>query len=97
MMQAMTPEQLGQAYSKLAQIKPLVERIDDAIKAVARQHPIPLGNGKELREIHFERSAFSRASAISMLREKGASDDEIASLETAVPQSQVRALKVRSW
>lgn len=97
MMQAMTPGQLGAAWAKLAQIKPLVERIDESLKAMARQAPIPLGNGKELREIHFERSAFSRTDAVALLRKKGANDSEIASLEKTVPQSQVRALKVRSW
>lgn len=44
----MTPEQAGQAWEKLKQIKRIAERVEDAIKDLASETTIPLASGKVL-------------------------------------------------
>lgn len=92
-LQALTPNQKGAAYMKFSSMKALYERVDETFKTMARQQPVPLPGGKELREITFTVSSVPIERALTLLRKKGATEEEIRSLEVESPRSQVRVLK----
>ncbi len=52
---AMTPEERGQAWEKLGVAEALLERIKDSLRQMAGNEPIPLPNGKTLKEVNVER------------------------------------------
>jgi hypothetical protein len=76
---SLTPERAGQAWV-LAHDRaaPLLERILDALKDRARRSPIPLGNGKELRESISARESLHAESILALARKLGATDEMIA-------------------
>lgn len=94
--EAMTPEQKGAAYEKLAIVKRLAGRIDDALKAQARQTPFVTPSGKEVREMSFDRTDFSQDKALRLLRDLGATDDQIQACHVTSTVHQVRPLKPRA-
>jgi hypothetical protein len=50
---ALTPEQRGRAYQVCGEIEDRAKAIRAALRQDARQEPIPLGDGKELREVQW--------------------------------------------
>ena len=74
----LSPAQQGEAWLKVKQIKRLAETAEDALKALARQSPLPLPNGKVIRPVTIHRNDFSKDAALALLAEKGATEDEIA-------------------
>lgn len=49
--QMLTPAAAGEAWKRLQQFYQVAARVESALRAYARQTPIPLGHGKELREV----------------------------------------------
>ena len=89
---AMSPEEQGEAWAKLRDVKALVDDIDHALKELAAQHPIPLPNGQTVKAISVTTSRFVQADAIALLKVKGATEEEIATLYREHASEQVRAV-----
>jgi hypothetical protein len=89
----MSPAEKGMAHVKERHFRTLLDVVHDALKLDARQEPIPLPDGKELREIVFPKEYFNRQDALALLRTKGATEEEIKALYQEREESQVRALK----
>jgi CRISPR/Cas system-associated exonuclease Cas4 (RecB family) len=78
--ESLTLEQAGAAWKKMRQIGTLLDRVETALKARAAQYPLPLGNGKEVRPVTYEKESFVQARALQMLRDKGATEGEISTI-----------------
>ena len=90
---AMTPEERGAAFMKYREARALMEILHEAFNALARVEPIPVDDEKEVREITFLKRAFNRQAALAMLRDKGATEGEIASLDQQVRQARIDVYK----
>lgn len=90
---ALTPEQRGRAYAICGEIEERAKAIRYAIRQDARQEPVPLGDGKELREVMWGTRQSSPAAKAreeqleAELREAG----EVKTVKVA----QVRAMAVK--
>lgn len=73
----MTPEQQGIAWEKARAIEKLLGTVVDGLKALAKQAPIPLPTGKTVKPIEVERHSLVQESALTLLRKKGATAEEI--------------------
>lgn len=95
---ALTPEEQGLAWVRVEAVLRTAQRIKDVLKDAAALQPIPVDNDREVREVTLQRKHFDREGALTMLRAKGATAEELASLEPTVPVKQVRVclLKKRS-
>lgn len=77
----MTPEQRGRAWMKYREAAKLLERVKGALEGIAEAEPIPLPNGKVLRMTRTKGWAYyDRDATTVLLKRRGASDDEIASV-----------------
>jgi hypothetical protein len=76
-LEMMTPEQQGVAWEKARAIEKLLDVVVDGLKALAKQSPIPLANGKTVKPIDVARRSLVQESALSLLRTKGATAAEI--------------------
>jgi hypothetical protein len=88
--ESLTLPEAGVAWRKAKQIEAMLGRVLEALKARARQDPLPIENGKIVKAISFERNDFDRAVALEMLRARGATDEDIRSLYRASMVEQVR-------
>jgi hypothetical protein len=93
---AMTPDQQGSAWLVYGDAKALLEEIGSALKAIAKQAPIPLPDGKVVKEIEFDRSDFSREKALQQLEARGATAADIAGLYVEHRVHQVRVVGRKS-
>lgn len=75
----LSPQEAGDVYTRLKVIKRQVEVMDDGLKALARQSPIPLAQGKELRECSSERRKVDAEALARLAAERGASEEDLAS------------------
>jgi hypothetical protein len=73
-------EQAGAAWRKAKEIEKLLDRVLAALKSRAAQEPLPLGDGKCVKEISYESGSFDRDGALLLLKAKGATDNEVAGL-----------------
>jgi len=74
----MTPDEQGIAWQRRTEIKNMLEVVDDGLKAIAREHPIPLPDGrKEVRSTDSHSRSFDAGRARALLAEKGATEAEI--------------------
>jgi hypothetical protein len=89
---AMTPEEQGAAWHKAKEVEALLKHVIDALKSLAKQEPIPLPSGKTLRAISVTSSRIVQSAALDMLREKGATEEEIATLYSTHVGEQVRTV-----
>lgn len=89
----MTTEERGKAWETYKKIKPVYEAIEKALKEAAASEALPLPNGKYAAEISFERESFDKVRALTLLRQHGATDDEIASCTTSTTCAQIREVK----
>jgi hypothetical protein len=81
---AMTIEQAGEAWVRAKALGKLADYVVDRIKPMIGMHGfLPLPTGKRVRLTVMQSHNFDKGAAIAMLREKGASDEEIASLTKA--------------
>lgn len=90
-----TPEQAGRAYLKLKEILTVAERVESALKQFAARTPLPLGNGKEIRPITFEKKSFSRTKALELLAAKGATVPEIEALKVPHEETHYRVVNAK--
>ena len=88
----LTPEQAGEAWQKLRAIKQLADHVEEGLKAMARQQPLPLPNGQVLKETRSHAVSFNKSTALALLRERGVTDAEIAALTTRVETRPVKAV-----
>lgn len=79
--QSMSLEEAGKAWTIAHdRIEPILGTILDALKERARREPIPVSEGKVLREFAWSRSDFCQKTAIALLKQLGASDEQISGL-----------------
>lgn len=90
---ALTPTEQGEVWERARGFADVAEQIIDALKSIAKQDPIPLADGKQLRETTYEKESFHAESAIALLRQLGATQEQIAALYRRTVVSQVRELK----
>lgn len=77
----LSPVELGNAWAKTRQIRDLLERIEDAIKAAATQSPVPLPSGKVLRMVEASgRSNIDKGLAYALVRRLGGTDEDFKSI-----------------
>lgn len=87
----LTPEQRWIAWQKKKEAEAILEAIDKSLKALARQEPfVSLDGTKELRPLTFERTDFSKALALSLIRELGGTEEQIKKLWVPHPVEQFR-------
>jgi len=88
---AMTPTEQGRAWQRAKEAESLVEHILGGLRAIAESdHPIPLPDGRVVKAVPWGTSHFARDKALTMLRERGVSDDEIRALTVKGKTVQVR-------
>jgi hypothetical protein len=90
---ALTPEQRGRAYQVCGEIEDRAKAIRAALRQDARQGPIPLGDGKELREVQW---GTRQASPAAKAREAALEEELRAAGEVKtikVPQVRIMAAK----
>lgn len=92
----LTPEQAGHAWAKLERVYDVAKHVESGLRMMALRSPLPLGDGRELRPIHFPRRDFSKDKALTLLKRKGATVAEIESCFDVREEQQVRALKKRT-
>ena len=63
-LEAMTPQQRGQAYENFKVAEGLMETADKAFRALAAQEEIPLSNGKILKEVYSQRYKANSGAAL---------------------------------
>lgn len=91
---ALSDEDAGAAWLRVAQIKKVLEIVEGSLRARAEQSPIPLGGGKVLKAVPWSRWEKSDAAKGEI---KALEDDLRARGEiTQISASQVRAVKERS-
>jgi len=76
----LTLEEGGAAWRKAEQVDTILKRVWAALEAKARQEPLPLGEGKCVREITYPQSRFDREAALLMLKARGVTDAELSTL-----------------
>ena len=76
-LESMTPDELGTAVVRAQEAKKLVEHVLTGLKAIAERGDIPLPSGKVYGPIEFDRDDFKQGLALQLLREKGATQEEI--------------------
>lgn len=86
----MPQEEQARAWRIVVEIGRLHEMMDTALRALAKQRRIPLGDGKVLREITGTTSRFNQGRAVESLRKRGATDAEIVALWDEKESSSVR-------
>ena len=86
----LTLPEAGVAWRKAKTIEAMLKRVLEALKSRARQEPLPIDGGKQVKAISFGRSDFDRDLALAMLRERGATDAEIAVLFRESEVEQIR-------
>lgn len=88
--ETLTLDQAGVAWRKARDIEKLLDRVLEALKARARQEPLPLGDDKCVKEISYETGSFNREGALALLKAKGATDEEVGMLYTKALIKSVR-------
>ncbi len=86
----LTPESAGLAWEKLKRFEAVYESVRESLRAYAKVTPLPLTNGKELRETSYSKTSFSATKAKAFL-----SQEQLEDCETSVMVSQIRELKRR--
>ncbi|HWL89086.1 MAG TPA: hypothetical protein VNO21_24960, partial [Polyangiaceae bacterium] len=83
-------EDAALVWVQLVKIRQIWEVVDSALRDLARQAPIALANGKELSERRYPRGDFSQTLAIELMRELGATDEQIEACRVTSMRSDVR-------
>lgn len=87
------PERQAAAWVKARDAEALLEDVTESLKVLAKDQPIKLPGGKELRPTTFQRSDFVQGRALDLLRQLGASDEQIDALYEEHDVTSVRELK----
>ncbi len=89
---AMPKDEQAAAYLRAKEIEAVLDVVLEGLKDLAKQEPIPLPGGKELRRLTVVQERLVQARAIDALRERGATDDDIAALYQQTETEQVRVM-----
>jgi|HubBroStandDraft_2_1064218.scaffolds.fasta_scaffold01184_11 hypothetical protein len=94
----LTIEDAGRAWSVLRRLLPIAEACKDALKERAAVEPIPFQDGeggetKWLRPVRYDRTGFDSAAAVVLLRELGATEEQLAALRPVKGVEQIRECK----
>lgn len=95
LVQEMTTQQIGAAWERLEQIKPLVKRLDAALKDAARSQIITLPDGRVLREIEKGKSSINGERALALAQKYGAPAEELAECTRRSTWTEIRATKAK--
>jgi hypothetical protein len=92
--QTMTQEDRGLAWEKAHDgVKPLLDKVLEALKEAARAEPLPLSNGYELREAPYEKTQTDFGAAVALARDLGATEAQIAACSPTITVRPVVARK----
>ena len=76
-MEAMTPVQRGEAWQKMKMAKTILEDVEAALKGIASEEPIPVGDDKEVRPSWQQKSSMSAADLEKLAVSLGANAADI--------------------
>jgi len=91
----MTPEQLARAHELVQQADKIVKRVRKGLNVVVGQHPVPLGNGYELRSVQQSRPYINADLVRGLLLKRGATEQEIAGITKTTTFPTIRREKVK--
>lgn len=92
----MTPAEQFRVFELWHQAKKLVEAIGPSLKAIAKHAPFVSADGTQMvKNISYEKENFSKELAVLLLKQKGASAEELASLYSFQTIESVRMVKVK--
>ena len=91
----MTPEQRGEAWVKAKEVESLLEQVISGLRDCARREPTPLPDGKVLTVTESSRTSFVQHDAVSLLRELGATQEQIDGLYRRSTFEVVKAIRVK--
>jgi hypothetical protein len=77
-LQSLSVVDAGRAWDKAKQLEKLLDRVMESLKARAKNTPLPLSDGKELRETSYKKQQFVQSQALALLDSLGASGEQIA-------------------
>lgn len=90
----MPVEQAGRAWEYAHErAQPMLKRIIAVLNDRARREALPLSNGDVAREIKYERESLHTESALALLKELGATEEQLASIYRTAPVSSVRRVQ----
>lgn len=88
-------EDAGKAWVKLKRIGQLYDVVEAALKERAAQRFLPTRPGYHVKPIRIERENFDQAAALALLRELGATPEQLKTLHVKKSHDQFREVKVR--
>jgi len=88
----MSPEELGRAWDTYERLRKPFEAVEKALKDIAKHRGIDLADGRHVRAIEVHKSRFSKDAALSLLRELGATELQLAACTKEAVELHVRAL-----
>lgn len=85
-----TSEEAGAAWLVCAEAEKMAKAVREQLKGMARQKPLRTRPGKIVREIYSHSTEFAQGEAIKLLRELGATQEQVDCLFVETPTTQVR-------
>jgi len=85
-----TPDQKAKAWHLIRAVKDATRRAEDVLLGMARQEPIPLGDGRELREMVTTRREIDGDKAETVLTELSGPETARACIERSVTQAAMK-------
>lgn len=83
----------GAAWRTAEQAKNILDMVWEALELRAKSEHLPYEPGKVVRASRFERDSFSTADALTLLRQLGATEDQISALYKTIIVESVRVTK----
>ena len=92
-LRSMTPEERGQAWVRAKEIESILDTVVSGLRDIAIVDPTPLPDGKVLMAIESSRTSFDKEAAMTLLRELGATDEQIEACSKRSRFDVVKAVK----
>ena len=89
---ALTPQEGGKAWLMADEAIKLGKRVKEAMNDMARQNPLPTRVGKAVKEMDSHYTEFAIGQALQLLRDLGATQEQIDCLYVETPTKPVREL-----
>ena len=77
-LEMLTPERQGEAWLRAKTAVKLAEDVLEGLRTIAKDEPIPLPDGKEVRPVMSSRSFVNGKRALELLRQRGLRDEDLA-------------------
>lgn len=90
---AMSPEERGVAWVRAKEIESLLEMVLSGLRDCVFVEPTPLPDGKVLTVIESSRTSFHKETAIALLHELGASQEQVETCQRRTKFDVVKAIK----